>query len=435
MKTTSLASLLLCLAALTGCEKPSVAEFEPNRVFAYQIELDLGEPMDQALQETQTALTEMFGTPDDPKLPSFLVEDPDLGSIVSMQHLQAAAGSPSEAGRGLYRQHCSTCHGLSGNGRGTTAALLDPYPRDYRLGKFKFKSTRRGSKPIREDLVYSITHGIDGTAMKAIPELNAKPEDVEALVDYVIYLTMRGEVERAMLEEAEVIDFAAGETLYDSSLLNKYVDSQQYKDDIDPDTITDETQREEYELFLDQWEFVMDITLGAAEGWLDAEDAVMDVPDPQDVVVGETIEEVVAAANADVDSPLKQSVLRGKELFVTERAACAKCHGPKGWGDGTNKDYDDWTKDWTLLRGLDPTDEAAQIPVIARGVLPPRLIVPRDFREGLFRGGPEPDHLYLRIAAGIDGTPMPAASLPADQIWDLVNYVRSLRETAEMKVQ
>ncbi|QDV68429.1 Cytochrome c [Rosistilla carotiformis] len=433
MKTIHLSTMLIGLAALVGCEKPYVAEFEPNMVYAKLVSMSVEEPMDQALAETQIALTRLFGTPDDPKLPDFLLEDPDLGTLVTMENLVAASGSPSEEGRGLYRQHCSTCHGITGNGRGTTAALLDPYPRDYRMGKFKFKSTRRGSKPVREDLHYSITHGIDGTAMKAIPELNAEPEQVEALIDYVMYLTWRGEVERAMLQEAEVIDFAAGETLFDNQMVNKYL--QQYKDDFDPETITDEAKREEYELFVEQWEFITDITFGAVEGWLDAEDAVIEVPEPEEVPVPETIDEVVAAAQSADDSPLKQSIERGRALFVTERAACAKCHGPKGWGDGKNKDYDDWTKDWTLQHGIDPTDEAAQIPLIARGVLPPRLIVPRDFREGLFRGGPEPERLYLRISAGIDGTPMPSATLETNQIWDLVNFVRSLRETPAMTIQ
>ncbi|WP_417734549.1 c-type cytochrome [Rosistilla oblonga] len=433
MKTTTYALLLIGLAALTGCEKPYVAEFEPNMVLAELVSMSVEEPMDQALAETQTALTRLFGTPDDPKLPDFLLEDPDLGTLVSMDNLVAASGSPSEQGRGLYRQHCSTCHGITGNGRGTTAALLDPYPRDYRMGKYKFKSTRRGSKPLREDLHFAITHGLDGTAMVAIPELNKNPEDVEALIDYVMYLTWRGEVERALLEEAELIDFAAGETLFDNAMVDKYL--QKYKDDFDPETLTDEAQIEEYEMFAEQWEFIQDLTFGAVEGWLDAEDAVVEVPEPEDVPVPATIDEVVAAAKAPGDSPLKQSIQRGKELFITERAACAKCHGPKGWGDGTNKDYDDWTKDWTLQRGIDPTDEAAQIPLIARGVLPPRLIKARDFRQGLYRGGSDPELLYLRIAAGIDGTPMPAASLEPNQIWDLVNYIRSLREDAPMSIQ
>ncbi len=109
-------------------------------------------------------------------------------------------------------------------------------------------------------------------------------------------------------------------------------------------------------------------------------------------------------------------------------AACAKCHGKEGRGDGPQQDYDDWTKEWTLRIGIDPSDYDAQVPLIARGALPPRKISPRDFRQGEFRGGSAPEQIYRRIAVGIDGTPMPAATIPPEEIWHLVNFVRSLAE-------
>ena len=42
-------------------------------------------------------------------------------------------------------------------------------------------------------------------SMKPIPEL--KPDDVKVLTDYVIYLSIRGELERNLLRLAEEIDF------------------------------------------------------------------------------------------------------------------------------------------------------------------------------------------------------------------------------------
>jgi hypothetical protein len=44
-------------------------------------------------------------------------------------------------GSSLYRLQCLHCHGLSGNGRGPTAAWVNPHPRDYRSGVFKFTSS------------------------------------------------------------------------------------------------------------------------------------------------------------------------------------------------------------------------------------------------------------------------------------------------------
>ncbi len=395
-KLASLMGIGLSLAVVSGCKREQVVEFEPNMVYAKSIEIDSGYSMKPALQETEVAVAEFFGTPDAPHIPPFLEEDDEYATLVSMDNLQKAAGAPTQAGQGLYQQHCATCHGITGNGRGETAALLDPYPRDYRMGKFKFKSTTRGAKPLKEDLAYSIKYGIQGTSMKVIKDLT--DEDIEALVDYVIYLSWRGEFERNMLMEGGEIDFEGDEHLYDATSAE----------------------------FEDQQELAQDFAIDIADSWLEAEDRVKEVPAPQGIPVPEAAAEVLAAANADDDSALKQSIAKGKEIFASEVAACAKCHGKEGYGDGQTQDYDDWTKEWTIRIGIDPTDEAAQVPLIARGALPPRKIVPRDFREGLYRGGSEPEQIYRRIAAGIDGTPMPAATLPPNDIWHLVNYVRSL---------
>ncbi len=43
-----------------------------------------------------------------------------------------------EKGRGIYFQRCSFCHGLLGDGEGPAAKYLDPRPRDFTLGTFKF---------------------------------------------------------------------------------------------------------------------------------------------------------------------------------------------------------------------------------------------------------------------------------------------------------
>lgn len=391
-------SMACWMLACVGCRQEPVVTFEPNWVFAKATEIDTGYPMDLALDETQVALEQLFGTPDNPKLPEVVTKNEEYAVLVSMEKLQKAAGDPVAAGVGLYRQHCSTCHGVVGNGRGTTAALIDPYPRDYRMGRFKFKDTTRGAKPTRADIAYSIKHGVVGTAMKPIPELS--DSDIDVLTDYVIYLAWRGELERAMLMEGGEIEFEEGAHLF----------------------------KEGSEGFEDQVEFVHETLLEIGDSWLAAEDRLKDVPPPVDVPVPATIEELQSALAATGDSPLKQSVAKGKELFLSEVAACVKCHGKEGHGDGPQIDYDDWTKDWTLRIGIDPLDEAAQVPLVARGALPPRKITPRDFRAGLFRGGSEPEHIYRRIAAGIDGTPMPAATLPEQDIWHLVNYVRSLAE-------
>ncbi len=92
------------------------------------------------------------------------------------------------------------CHGITGDGAGPTAAFLNPYPRDYRKGVYKFKSSKKGSKPTHEDLKMVLMEGIAGTAM---PSFKLLPDqEVEALLHYVRYLTARGEVERKLFELA-----------------------------------------------------------------------------------------------------------------------------------------------------------------------------------------------------------------------------------------
>lgn len=395
--------LLPISVVFSGCSRPErKIQFEPNLVLAQATKIKVGEiyPMETAMSEVTTVVNEMFGTPDLPKLPSDLeVEHKDF---LKTENLEKASG-PVEAGRGLYRQHCIACHGVTGNGRGINAMQADVYPRDFRMGKFKFKSTTRGAKPLKEDLYTTIRNGIAGTTMVAIKELS--DEDVNTLVDYVIYLSVRGEVERNLIIATEEIAFEEGQHLYNDK--------------------TDD--------FKSQKEMVQETVAAVMDSWVNAESKVKQAPEPGDVPITATVAELRAAAASDQDSPLKKSIARGKELFAAETASCYKCHGPKGYGDGGTQDYDAWTKDWTLDRGIDPTNEEALIPLQALGGLPPRKIAPRDFRKGIYRGGAAPEKLYLRIAHGIDGTPMPAAEgvlQPAD-IWSLINYVRSLEEPSK----
>jgi hypothetical protein len=78
---------------------------------------------------------------------------------------------------------------------------------------------------------------------------------------------------------------------------------------------------------------------------------------------------------------------------------CAPCHGAEGKGDGVQDQRDD--------QGLP--------------------IRPRDFTRGIFKGGRDRNQLYVRIRAGMPGTPMPSDSnLSADQVGDLINFILSL---------
>ena len=318
--------------------------------------------------------------------------------LLSVERLQRAAGPvrSDEAGThyGMYRELCILCHGISGNGLGATSRLLNPYPRDFRQGKFKFKSTPTGTRPTRDDLRKTLLNGIPGTSMPTFALL--PEEDLEAVLDYVLYLSIRGEVERGLLMRA-AYDLAPGQQLN--------------RDD------------------------AIELAIGAARKWAEAETKSIPVPTPPaDLpLVGTTLESPAARERLDA------SIEHGRQLFVGQVANCASCHGPLGAGDGTHNDFDDWTKDWTSQAGLDPLDKQQLRPMRELGALQPRHIQPRNLQSGVYRGGGRPEDLYRRIVLGIEGTPMPAVPLQPDNplglserdVWDLINFLLSLPSRSE----
>ena len=512
------ASVLLA-NVLIGCsqQEPPPAAFEPNLVHALKHEIKEGYSTAQASKDATWIVSNMFGSPDDPTLPSAITADEDLATVVSVDKLHLASG-PDVQGRGLYRKHCANCHGVTGNGRGETAAIINPYPRDYRMGVFKFKSTTRNAKPTHDDLVNLIANGIAGTPMKKIPELSE--DDVSAITDYVIYLSMRGELERALIDDAVLeLDLEGGDRVIDTQL-GDWLRAESHKrnpnghnpenysdpsykadqlvvkgEEIDEDLLdlfrefkeqstlqrSDETLAselldlehfvsvyqeldkplegddaeepeqpsfseqaelffEDYDYYQGSWEIAEDFAAEIAESWLEAEDEVIEVPEPPaDLPVAESYEQFVKLSESDQAESLAASVKRGQKLFVGKIASCSKCHGEKGLGNGQTNDYDDWTKDWTSRIGLKPEEREKLIPLMARGALPPINALPRNFEEGIFRGGGSSKDLYRRVLVGIAGTPMPASTFVEGQfeqqdIWHLINFIRSLQKPTDEPV-
>lgn len=105
-----------------------------------------------------------------------------------------------QLGHQVYTKQCAGCHGTTGDGQGPAGAFLNPPPRDYRKGVFKFTSTPRGSKPRREDLRRILTYGAKGTSMPAFRFL--ADEEAEAVLDYVQVLSARGQLEIDLIREA-----------------------------------------------------------------------------------------------------------------------------------------------------------------------------------------------------------------------------------------
>lgn len=296
-------------------------------------------------------------------------------------------GMKFKHGKQLYLKHCMHCHGVTGDGNGPTAKYLNPLPRDYRQGVFKFTSTAQTDRARRDDLGRTIKYGIPGTYMPSFMLL--EDQEVDAIVEYIRWLSVRGEYERRLVNEFEG-DYSK----------EAITDRTSGEDGEDRDAIIAELQ-----VFLD--EDFPDIVEGIADDLATAWSRAEEEPAL-----------ILPEKPRTADDAALASRLRGRQLYLSERAKCASCHGPRGVGDGpqtelfqkipgTNDDYD---KPGLYNVWGDPID-------------------PRNLNRGIYRGGRRPIDIYRRIYAGIKGTPMPAFGgtvLKDEEIWDLVNYVMSI---------
>lgn len=388
--------------SLVGCEQVEVPSYGKNLVYEYVVEQMGDQHFGPVSDEIQTIVATHFGTLQERKVPDDLVE------VIDHTRL--------DAGAAIYDRHCATCHGLNGDGRGPAAALLSPYPRDYRPGVFKFKSSLPGEKPSVADIVHLVKTGINGTSMKAIPELTE--EDHLNVAHYVAYLSTRGQFERTLMLTAGFdFDLEGGEQFYPPAPGEPVAQAEP------PEDGEEVEEPEDYEGMdaEEADELIADLLLEVADSWLDSENFLEELDPP---------EFITAAADSDIH---KEAVAKGKEVFATKAAACSGCHRENEKGEVVAADkplYDVWSEEWTTRIGLDPKDESQLIPIIARGALPPREAVPRHLGKEPLRGGEDPRAIYAKIKYGIDGTPMPRATLGDEEVWQIVAYV--LARTAEI---
>jgi len=111
-------------------------------------------------------------------------------------------------GRELFAKQCAVCHGEQGDGAGQFAYLMNPRPRNFKLGKFKLTTTQN-LIPSDDDLLRAISRGMPGSAMP--PWGHLPPADLRALVAFIREThtqAVRNEIESGVkegsFEEAEV---------------------------------------------------------------------------------------------------------------------------------------------------------------------------------------------------------------------------------------
>ncbi len=370
-------------------------------------------------EEQQTviegALFQHFGTPARPVVMAKNELELEIeGASFDSEHLKKGAAG--------FRRLCMHCHGLSGDGMGPTAPFLNPRPRDYRAGRYKFASTKNGSKPMREDLMRTLNNGVPGTSMPSFKLED--PEELQAVLDYVLVLSFRGQVEQEL-----------GYYLFN----NLFTKPEEPEDPSKADLA--KLRRQHLEALASE--------IGEDGSGLDEEELTTDVIlESVELVFGQWMEAADNVVEVEGDVPSlgdPESVERGRNLYTTAAAQCASCHGTSGTGDGTQIPTDSWFN-------------------VAR---------PANLRRGLYRGGGRPEDLWRRVQAGIEGSAMPgfgntlpltdallekhaeeekptdqaaleawraatAANVPEDEaiqdransVWDLVCFVRSLALTS-----
>ena len=325
-------------------------------------------------QEARKATSSIGSSDLDPAISARIEEivDQEFGPIDHPKPLdEQPINSTLTQGPRLYRRLCANCHGVMGDGAGPAAGWLDPRPRDFGLGAFKFTSTVNGAKPLVEDLLATLRRGVPGTAMPAFKGLD--PAEARSLVGYVRILSMRHEFARALVYEAEGESDPDPENFLDQATIESCVDS-------------------------------------AREPWDDAAKQVIPLES-----------EPLQFDHANVEL--------GRRAFLSEDLACYKCHAVDGRGQpddsyAITRDLGDRparTYDLTtgFLRGGKRREDIARRVLcgVSGGGMP-------SF-EGLFGKWPEATELQTETATA-------TSRRPREDLWRLVSFVQYLSHSRRL---
>ncbi len=378
---------------------------------------------------------------------------PPRGDVVDVD-IERARTNPMPAttrllrkGKVAYAQYCVMCHGEEGDGVGAGATYLDPKPRDFRQGTYKFRTTPGGSLPLDADIFRTITMGAPGTSMPAWARLSY--EDRWGLVHYVKSFSDRFEEE----EPAEPINFpepvaVTDELLEQGAQLWKDAGcSACHGDTGDGNGQSASGLHDDWGYSIRPADFLSDKPLKSGPGIMSIYRTVMTglngtpMPDFGEVlgeeyawpimyhVVSlrdkasarsrrghpenepgifmpdvETVAADLAEARANPVSATAELLELGALVYFQQ---CAVCHGEAGDGAGM------------AAENVDPK--------------------PRDFRQGTYKfrttpGGviPTDADIYRTITVGVPGTSMPPWSLlPREERWALVHYLKTFSSRFE----
>jgi len=106
----------------------------------------------------------------------------DVGFMaVAYAEEQGAAAGPKQ----VYEKRCAWCHGWEGAGDGPAAEFLNPRPRDFTSGVYKYKTSPFDQPvPSDDDVLRTIKEGLPGTSMPGWTDLLSE-SDMKGLVTYI----------------------------------------------------------------------------------------------------------------------------------------------------------------------------------------------------------------------------------------------------------
>lgn len=81
------------------------------------------------------------------------------GVVVIGAATAAHAAGDAAKGKPVFETNCASCHGTSGKGDGPVGAALNPKPRDFSTGQFKFDADKDGKPGTDADLKLVIKTG------------------------------------------------------------------------------------------------------------------------------------------------------------------------------------------------------------------------------------------------------------------------------------
>lgn len=184
-------------------------------------------------------------------------------------------------GAALYAHNCAHCHGIRGDGNGTTP--LSPKARYFAFERFKFTDTLNPAKsgggiPTDDTLLSILEHGIPGSPMPSFRQL--KEVELRAIIEHLRSQFIRSDVVLQRLKIKLKADVEKGG---------------------------------------EEWDEKSD--------WSEKKQAQYRATALAEVQVGTQLE-----VPGPFPDSTPESIERGRVAF--EKLGCSKCHGPQGRGDG-----------------------------------------------------------------------------------------------------